>query len=140
MAAPTVNELREAIATLLDAIPDTQVSAYLLGNFTPPCLQVMSGEIPYDASFGRGSDTYSFKVQALVGLPTDISAQKLLGRYADSTGTYSVYAALTADKTLGGIAQDLEIQMASEEQIYTMSDRHPVIGREWAIEVTAPGV
>ena len=138
--APTVNQIREAIAAVLGTIPDTQVSAWLLGSPTLPCLQVVSGEIPYDETFGRGSDMYVFKVQAMVGLVTDIGAQKRLGQYANATGTYSVRAAIDADNTLGGVVQHAQVTSASEEQVYSLPERPPVIGREWTIEVLATGV
>jgi len=50
------------------------VSAYALGNPTMPVLQIVSGEIPYDDTFGGGSDTYEFKIWALSGASSDIGA------------------------------------------------------------------
>lgn len=140
MGAPTINQIREALATRLEAIAGTQVSAYLLGNPTPPTLQVISGEITYDESCGSGAEQgYQFKVQAMVGVPGDIGAQKRLGEYSDARGSKSVNATIAADKTLGGVVDNAHVESASEEKIYELPGAPAVIGREWLIEVLAAG-
>ena len=139
MAAPTINAIREALATRLENIADTQVSAYALSNPTPPTLQIVSGEIEYDVTMGAGANGgLQLKIQGLVGLPTDIGAQKLLGAYSDHRGNKSVYATVAADHTLGGVVLHANVISASEEQIYT-TDRGAYIGREWIVEILAPG-
>lgn len=139
MAAPTINQIREALATRLGNIPDTQISAYALSNPTPPTLQVVSGEIPYDETFGSSASmTYQFKVQALAGAVTDIGAQKLLGAYADTAGTKSVHATIGADKTLGGVVLMAQVENATPEQVYEING-NAVIGREWIVEILASG-
>ncbi len=139
MAAPTINAIREALATRLGNIADTQVSAYALSNPTPPALQIVGAEIEYDVTMGAGANGgLQLKIQGLVGLPTDIGAQKLLGSYSDHRGSKSVYAAVAADHTLGGVVLHANVISASEEQIYT-TDRGAYIGREWIVEILAPG-
>jgi len=140
MAAPTINQIREAIKTRLEGIAGTQVSAYVLGNPTFPSLQVVSGEITYDETVGTAAlKGYEFKVQAMVGAVTDIGAQKLLGEYSDSTGSKSVFATIGADHTLGGVVQHADVVSASEEKIYELPNGSPTIGREWILEVIAAG-
>ena len=139
MAAPTVNAMRDAIAATLVPIPDTQISAYALTNPTPPTLQVLAGETPYDETFGRGMDMHNFKIQAIAGLTSDIGAQKLHGRYVDATGTHSVRAAIAADPTLGGVVKHAQVIGAGEEVTYA-PERGAYVGREFAVEVLAAGV
>jgi len=139
MSAPTINEQREALATILGSIPNTQVSAYGLSNPTPPTLQVVGGALPGDITFGASADEGNeFKIQLLAGLATDIGAQKLIGRYCDVSGNYSIKAKIAADPTLGGVVRYASVESVSEEQIYT-SDRGAYVGREFLIEVIAAG-
>lgn len=139
MAAPTINEMREALAATLETIPSTQVSAYVLANPTLPSIQIISGESEYDETFGQGMAMYNFKAQVMAGMVADIGAQKLLGRYADITGSYSIKAKLKAAPTLGGVVQHADIESVSDEQTYEMPSGL-VIGRVFTIAVLAAGV
>lgn len=139
MAAPTLNEIREALATRLNTIADTQVSAYALSNPTPPTLQVVGGEIEYDETFGASAEGgMHLKIQGLIGAPGDIVVQKRLGDYSDHRGAKSVKATVQADPTLGGVVLHADVISASAEQVYA-TDRGSYLGREWIVEVTARG-
>jgi len=141
MTVVTINQAREALATRLESIAGTQVSAYLLGNPTPPSLQVIGGEIVYEETCGAGALMgYMFKVQAMVGVPSDIGAQKRLGEYSDASGSKSIRACIAADKTLGGVVDSAHVESASEEKTYELLSGNVVIGREWLVEVLAAGV
>jgi hypothetical protein len=90
----SIGPLREALAVNLSAIPDVQVSAYILANPTPPTLQIVPGGVVYDQAMGRGHDDVTFTVQAIVALTTDVGGQKRLDRFVENLAPYSVKAAI----------------------------------------------
>ena len=139
---PTINDIRVALANTLKAsISGIQISPWLLGGPTPPVLQIVSGPLDYDGTFGASAQKdYQFKVQGMIGLATDIGAQKRLGDLSDPNGPKSVWAAIAADHTLGGVVLFANVISASEEMVYNIAAERPqVIGREWIVEIEAPG-
>ena len=73
--AATLEDIRDAMATLLKTIPGVQASAKILANPTPPTIYVLPGETTYDTAMNRGLDGQGVLVQALVGVASDIGAQ-----------------------------------------------------------------
>lgn len=98
---PELDDICEGLAANLAAIPDTQVSAYMLDNPTPGMLQVAGlDEIEYDKTFGR-DDTLFVVVEGCASLAGgDIASQKRFRRWLASSGTESVKAAIEADRQL----------------------------------------
>lgn len=135
----TLAQVREGIALNLSTIADVQVSAYMLGNPTPPAIEVVPEQVTYDLAFQRGMDQWNVTVRAFVGLTTDVGAQKRLDLMLASSGANSVKAAVEASPTLGGAVDDLRVTRASGYRTYTFEGRPPVLGAEWAVEVFATG-
>ena len=135
----TMEALREALAVNLAGIPGLQQSAYMLGNPTPPCAEVMPATIDYDVTMHRGLDRWNFTVRVYVGATTDIGAQKRLDLMLDSAGTYSVKAAVESDRKLGGDAADLRVKTCSGYRIYERQGGGALLGAEWNVEVLARG-
>ena len=132
-------ELRVALAANLDTITDTQVSAYMLSNPTPPVIHLFPAAVEYDLAMRRGLDKVILTVQAFVGFTTDIGAQKRLDLMLQSAGATSVKAAAESDKTLGGKAQDLRVIAMSGYKVFVVAGRPDVLGAEWNIEILATG-
>lgn len=146
MAAPTIQQIREGIATNLASIDDVQASAYQLGNATPPMFEVQLGwkhdglrSIDYDKTFRRGLDALNFTVRAMVGLVSDIGAQQRLDRFISPSGSESVKAAVETDQTLGGKVHDLRVSEFAGPFSYRREGGAPLWGGEWHVEVWATG-
>ena len=139
MAAPTISEIRAGLAANLGAIADVQVSAYMLGNATPPTIHVFPEEVEFDGAMGRGADTWRFTLQAFVGLVSDQGAQKRLDLMLAPSGATSIKAAVETDRTLGGLEVDARVVSASGYRVYVQADGNPVLGCEWSCTVIATG-
>lgn len=98
---PELDDIRQGLAANLAAIPDTQISAYMLDNPTPGMLQVAGlDEIEYDRTYGR-DDTLFVVIEGCASLASgDIGSQKRFDRWLASSGAESVKAAVESDKTL----------------------------------------
>lgn len=132
-----LSDIREGIAVNLRLIPSVQVSAYMLGNPTPPSIEVMPDETDYDKTFQRGTDRWFLKVRAFVGKPSDIGAQKRLDEMLASSGPLSVKANIEVDCTLDGVVDDLRVTKCSGYRTY--GQQPGVLGAEWVVEVWADG-
>ena len=128
------------LATLSTAPDQVQISAYLLGNPTPPCLQVMGpDEITWDLAMHRGLDEWTLIVQGFVGAATDIGSQQNLDLWIAPTGTQSVKTALESDATLGGTVQSLTVPNCTGYKIYQLDSTSSVLGAEWTVRVMNTG-
>ena len=122
---------------------DFQVSAYLLGDPTPPAIWVFPDEIDYDLTMHQGGDEWRMIVQAFVGGVADQGAQVVLDQLIAATGSFSVKHAVESDKTLGGIVDDLRVTRCTGYQVYD-SPAHlkayvasQLIGAQWTVEIYA---
>ncbi len=76
-----------------------------------PAALILPGETSYDAAFQRTyrDASYIFRVIILVTKQDSPSALNSLLDYIEVTGTYSVKAAIEADSTLNGSADDCRV-------------------------------
>ena len=130
-----ISAIREALASSLLTIPGMQISAWQLANATPPCAQISRGPVDYDQAMQGGVHRPNFTVTAYVALVSDQGAQRLLDRYLAADGDLSVKQAIEADRTLGGLVQDLHVTGATGEQPYARDQGGPVLGSDWTVEV-----
>jgi hypothetical protein len=80
-------------------------------QITPP--QAIIGIPPiesYHATMRRGRMTIEPVVYVLVSAALDRTGQERLAGYADPAGPTSVVSAIYADKTLGGVAEDVFVR------------------------------
>lgn len=127
-------EIREGLAANLATIGGFQVSAYALGNPTPPSAEIVPARIEYDHAGSRGLDVYVVTVRVFVGLASDVGAQKQLDEFLDKDGTSSVKEAIESDPTLGGVVDDLSVKSSSGYRVFEAGGR-PVLGAEWDVEL-----
>lgn len=107
MAAPTLQQVMEAIETQLQAIPGLRTAAYVADQVNPPTAIVGVPNIDeYHATFARGRMSLEFQVWILVSASLDRIGQMALASFADATGENSVINAIESDKTLGGTVND----------------------------------
>jgi hypothetical protein len=125
--------------TLKTTYQDMQISPYVLANPTPPVIWVKPTQgnvIEYHQAMMNGQETWSFTVQAFVAGGGDIIAQTVLDELLNTSGAHSVKAAIEADKTLGGAAEDLIVRRVISYQEYQRADGTIALGAEWIVEVS----
>lgn len=129
--------------TLKSSYQDMQISPYILSNPTLPTIWITPtpGSVTeYHQTFQTmgnpdGQVTWSITVQAYVaGL--DIASQQWLDELLDTSGAHSVKAAIEADKTLGGAAEDTVVQRCISYQEYQKADGQLAYGSEWIVQVS----
>jgi len=131
----TLAEIRAGLATNLSTIAGCQISGYMLSAPTPPCLYVVPGDIEFDQAMQRGMDRWTFRVVALAGLASDIGAQKKLDEFLAPSGATSVKAAVEADRTLGGVVDDLRVTAATGYRTYGQPGGQVHLGVEFTVDV-----
>lgn len=111
MATPTLWALMEAVSDQVKEATDLRSEPEIVGRIEPPFLMVGLPPIPdYRATFGRGKVLIeNWPLFVLTSAKVDRAGQKRLAEYASWTGAKSVPLALEADRTLGGIAVDLQV-------------------------------
>jgi len=137
----TIAGLRAGLAAnLTAAYPTVAVNQYVLADASPPVFEIdtISDEgIDYDLANARGLDGYYITVRAIVGLTTDQDAQITLDRWLDPAG---VKAALEADKTLGGVAQNLRVEHAEVKPMKNQAvPNSQWLAAEWRVYIYAAG-
>lgn len=104
MTAPTVTQLREAIAAAITAdITTARVYTHFPESFTPPALIVQGPDISYNED--TMSDHYVFPVLILISQGYDRVAQLALDSFIDPSSSTSVRLAIENAPTLGSVAQ-----------------------------------
>ncbi len=133
-------QIRAGLATNLSALADCQVSPYQLDNPSPPMIQVMGlEEVLYDQAMARGLDEITVILQAFAGTPADRTAQELLDAWQTGFGGTSVKAAVEADRTLGGLVDDLQVMRSSGDRIYNLPNRSESRGCEFFVRILNQG-
>ena len=108
----TVNQIKDGLKTALATIPNLRVYDYQPDQVNPPFAFPTLEEVQYHGAMGAGLVTHQFTVQVVMSRASERSAQDSLDQYTSYSGTKSVRAALEADRTLGGIVQDLIVTSA----------------------------
>ena len=133
-----VNAVRHAIAEALEH-PAMQVNAYAHSQPTPPGLQILPPTVVFDTAMVRGMDTWTFRVQGFVS-GNDRGPQRLLDEFIDTQGDSSVKARLEADKTLGGLVEDLRVTEQTEPRmVESASGGNPMLVVEWNVLIYGRG-
>jgi len=137
----TLAQIREGLAANLSAIPNVQVSAYMLSSPTPPTLWVFPEETDFDLTMQRGLDCYHLTIQAYIGAVADEGSQVLLDTLLDPASATSVKAAVEADRTLGGAVESLRVTKQTGYRLYQVpnmghaTSMAQILGCEWTVEV-----
>lgn len=135
--ASVPENIRVALANSLKNVPGVaQTSAWNLPEgFTAPCLFVLgNGAVSYDSTYGRGTDSLSFVVRGITGAVDSVGAQRLISQWVGGSGTSSVKAALQADRTLGGVVDDLRVTDYSGDQYAKINSVDYVYG-DWSVDI-----
>jgi hypothetical protein len=103
-----LEEVRDAIAALVDTIPGLQGVPRMPGQITPPTAIPMLESVDFDSAMDRGSDDYTWVLMVFTSHSSE-TGQDLLMQYASGSGTKSVKAVFEADPTLGGLVFDANV-------------------------------
>lgn len=121
MAAPTLLEIAQGIATRLDTITDLQADAIFTGEITPDAAQVGIPDVPkYHSTMQRGRMEVAGTITLFTSKADERVGQERMSAYASPTGTRSVPAAVYGDKTLGGKVEDIIVRsfrMAGADEV-----------------------
>jgi hypothetical protein len=147
-----IEAIRRGLAGNLRAVPDCQVSAYLLDNPTAAALQVAGfDEIDYVQSFGDDT-SFSFVIEGSAGLASDIGSQQRFDRWLGATGDESVKSALEANRTLTSrlldngtvqtgqvaLADDLQVRLFRGYRKARLANGSEVLLGDWLVELVTP--
>lgn len=141
MAAPTIRQIREGAAANLRTIDGLRVHDHVPGQFSPPAAIVGMPNRPPTETFQRGTDRYDLTVWVVVSRQADRQSEKAVEGFLNPTGDGSVRAAMYADKTLGGVVNDLFEESAEPTDfVFGAGDQQVrYIGLEFTYRILAAG-
>lgn len=103
----TLDQIVRGLETRLKTIDGLNVARYFTGQVVPPVAIIGVPPVTeYHASMGRGTMALEPTIHVFTGSAIDLEGQRALSEYANPVGDKSIRAAIEADKTLGGMAQD----------------------------------
>lgn len=112
----TNEQIREGIATALQAIPDLQVYARPPGSIVVPAAVVKRRSTNYDVTTDGLVDT-AWGVTVFVSFAnTDVGTEEL-DKYLSPTGARSIPAAIDNAPTLGGVVDYAHVETAEGERV-----------------------
>ena len=111
MAAPSIVQVMAGIETQLKTITGLRTDQGIPEQISTPMAIVGVPDIPsYHESFAHGHLLIHPTVTILVSKAYSRTAQIALASYANPTGATSIHTAIEADKTLGGIVDDVIVE------------------------------
>ena len=134
----SLSELRAALAAQLTSMTSLQgIYTDEPGQVSPPAAVIRLGSpaITYSTSVAGGSHDYSFTILLLVGNASTVGQEALDG-YLDTSGPDSIYAAVNADPTLGGVADSAEVTTVQNAGLVTWAGAD-YLGAELLVAVLA---
>lgn len=139
-----LRELADQLAAAVEAVEleELQVSARMNLNPTGPSIDVYPSEPSQeDAAFGPRSKLTLWIVRARVGVVDHDANQDLLLSLLEPSGPTSVRAAILADRTLGGLAEGMDVDNPSGFTAYPSFDGTTTgyLGCEWRVRIYANG-
>lgn len=134
----TLIQARQALAGVLadvDGFRETYPHFQLLVN--PPCaiVEYPSGQfLTFKESFDD-ERTVELAITLLVPRGQDRSSSELLDGWLEKTGPASIFAAVQADPTLGGVVQSCAVTVATDYGTTAWSDTTSYLGCQVLVEV-----
>lgn len=133
--------LAEALVSLAADNVGVQSVSAVPSNPTPSGVYIGDGEITYDLAMARGLDEFEMTVTLLVGYGSDLAAQRRLRKLSHPrTGVKALIENVendgVADKTLGGLVDNVRVTKATAPRLYGQGDKRP-LGREFTVQIRA---
>lgn len=131
-----IGDVRTGLKANLDSIPGVNVSKYALSNpMGGPLLHLWPTGVTYHRAMTTGIVDATFTVQAVCAVITDQDSQAKIDRMLDGEGADSVFAALEADKTLGGVCDSLTVSEAANITIAVTATNEERMTADWSVTV-----
>jgi len=133
------DRLGEALQVL--DVTELQIVPRLAVNPTPPSLDIYPADPSQeDAAFGPTSSLTLWTVRARVTTVDHDANQDILLDLLEPYGATSVRAAILADKTLGGLAEGLDVDRPSGMTVYpALEGTASYLGCEWRVRIYTNG-
>lgn len=127
--------IADQISSTLSGVDDLQVQPSMMWNPTPPAIDIYPGD-PFfaDIAYGQVSEL-GFVIRARVATPDREGAQNLLFSFMDPESTSSIRAAMFADPTLDGKAENSYCGPPSEFGFFTDPGGSALLGCTWLLTV-----
>jgi hypothetical protein len=103
----TPSQIKDALKVALETIPGLRAYDYQPDQVNPPFAFATLEEITYHGAMGSGNVVNQFTVTVVVQRSSERAAQDKLDGFVAYDGAQSVRRAIEADRTLGGVVQDL---------------------------------
>ena len=110
----TLTELRDGLKTRLATISGLHAYAEFPDQVVTPAAIVRPLHGRFRSALSGHPQT-AFEILMVVSLPRLDKAQDALDPYLSETGAQSIFAALEADRTLGGVADDILVGTADQD-------------------------
>ena len=110
----TLTEVRNALKATLESISGLRVHAFPKGEISPPAAVIMPAEgafLSYRVTMDASHDL-ELTITVFTQWSTDAGATEALDAYLADSGTKSIYAAVEADQTLGGVVDSCTVVSA----------------------------
>ena len=123
----SVSQIAAALCSAVSAnvvVPGSKVKIrslpYLGDTFTPPIVLAAVEGASYHEAAGIGNAAHTFTVSLILSRVSDRSAWSAVEAYMSAVGTSSVYLALEADPTLGGVVNNVYVDKAGPPRSLTL--------------------
>ena len=118
----TISQVKAGLATRLATITGLRALAYQPDQLNPPLSFANLDSINYHRTMRTPLTEMQFTVSVIVARATERPAENALDAYTSADGPASVKAAIEADRTLGGIVDDLIVESCTGIQTITAND------------------
>ena len=110
----TPSQVKDGLKACLQTVPGLRAYDYQPDQVNPPFAWPTLDEIRYhQTGFQSGGVVMDFTITIVLQRASERTAQDKLDQYVAWDGAQSVRAAIEADKTLGGVCDDLIVNSAS---------------------------
>ena len=110
----TPSQAKDGLKAAIQTVPGLRAFDYQPDQVNPPFAFPTLDEIRYhQTGMGSGGVVMDFTVTLIVSRASERTAQDALDNYTAFSGAQSVRAAIEADRTLGGVCDDLIVGSAS---------------------------
>ena len=104
----TPSQVKDGLKVRIETISGLRAFDYQPDQVNPPFAFPTLNEIRYhQTGMGTGGVVMDFTITIVVGRASERTAQDELDKYTAFSGAQSIRAAIEADRTLGGVADDL---------------------------------
>lgn len=117
----TITQVKTGLAARLATITGLRTYAYQPDQLNAPMAYSNLDSITYHRTFG-GMTEQQYTVTVIVARATERTAEASVDGYTAYSGTTSVRAAIEADRTLGGVVDDLIVESATGIQSISAND------------------